>query len=68
MLLLRAREWQYQLSKTLGSKLPRNGEQVPSELITSCIATLLMIQVWPEGRVSIPDLWSRIAAIQWPAY
>ncbi|KAK8972581.1 hypothetical protein V6N11_082512 [Hibiscus sabdariffa] len=46
----------------------RMPEQVPSELITSCIATLLMIQVWPEGRESIPDFWSRIAAIQRPAY
>ncbi|KAK9015647.1 hypothetical protein V6N11_006745 [Hibiscus sabdariffa] len=64
----RAGEWQYQLSKTLGSKLPRNSEQVPSELITSCIPTLLMIQVLPEGRESIPDFWSRIAANQRPAY
>ncbi|KAK8499510.1 hypothetical protein V6N12_011595 [Hibiscus sabdariffa] len=49
-------------------RMPLINEQVPSELITSCIATLLMIQVWPEGRESIPDFWSRIAAIQRPAY
>ncbi|KAK8542368.1 hypothetical protein V6N12_014966 [Hibiscus sabdariffa] len=30
--------------KHLDSKLPRNSKQVPSELITSCVATLLMIR------------------------
>ncbi|KAK8638644.1 hypothetical protein V6N13_137057 [Hibiscus sabdariffa] len=54
--------------KHLDSKLPRNSKQVPSELITSCVATLLMIRVWPEGRESIPNFWSRIGAIHRPAY
>ncbi|KAL4339921.1 hypothetical protein GQ457_08G009640 [Hibiscus cannabinus] len=42
--------------KHLVSGLPRNNEQVPSELITSCVATLLMIQTCTERHYPPADV------------
>ncbi|KAK8651534.1 hypothetical protein V6N13_141134 [Hibiscus sabdariffa] len=42
--------------KHLVSRLPRNNEQVPSELITSCVATLLMIQTCTERHYPPADV------------
>ncbi|GMJ11781.1 hypothetical protein HRI_004847300 [Hibiscus trionum] len=36
--------------------LPRNSEQVPSELITSCLATLLMRQTCRERQYPLADV------------
>ncbi|KAA3487259.1 protein ALWAYS EARLY 2-like isoform X2 [Gossypium australe] len=42
--------------KHLVSRLSQNNEQVPSELITSCVATLLMIQTCTERRFPPADV------------
>ncbi|XP_040940936.1 protein ALWAYS EARLY 2 isoform X3 [Gossypium hirsutum] len=42
--------------KHLVSRLPQNNEQVPSELITSCVASLLMIQTCTERRFPPADV------------
>ncbi|KAL1063191.1 hypothetical protein V6Z11_D13G129600 [Gossypium hirsutum] len=42
--------------KHLVSRLPQNNEQVPSELITSCVATLLMIWTCTERQFPPADV------------
>ncbi|MBA0875229.1 hypothetical protein Goshw_028221 [Gossypium schwendimanii] len=42
--------------KHLVSRLPQNNEQVPSELITSCVATLLMIRTCTERQFPPSDV------------